>query len=132
MSATNAINEAVEDVIGMANEAQDMAQVRRGALGTGAGTTCEIGPSTPNTHFLDKNTVLPLDLTFNGKHKNLQTVLQAMDDIHYALTRRTVYPAGVGWQIVDIVDGMAPQVIGRETNNDWLLASSLIVKIHIM
>ena len=132
MSAQNAILEAIEDVIAMCNEAQTMATVRRGALATGAGITCEIGPSVPDTHFLNKSIVVPVDLTFNGKSDNLKTVLQAMDDIHYNLTRRTVYPAGVGWEIVDITDATLPQVIGRESNNDWLLASSLTVRVHIM
>jgi hypothetical protein len=132
MSAQNAILEAIEDVIAMCNEAQAMATVRRGALATGAGITCEIGPSVPDTHFMNKDIVVPVDLTFNGKSDNLKTVLQAMDDIHYNLTRRTVYPAGVGWEIVDIVDATLPQVIGREPNNDWLLASSVTVRLHIM
>jgi hypothetical protein len=132
MSAQNAILEAIEDVIAMCNEAQTMATVRRGALATGAGITCEIGPSVPDTHFMNKDLVVPVDLTFNGKSDNLKTILQAMDDIHYNLTRRTVYPAGVGWEIVDIVDATLPQVIGREPNNDWLLASSVTVRLHIM
>lgn len=132
MSAYNAINEAIEDVIAMANETAYFAQVRRGALGTGIGLSCEIGPSMPSNHFLNKDEVVPIDLTFNGKHDNLQTVTEALLRIHYDLTRRKVYPAGVGWEIVDITDATLPQIIGRETNNDWLLASSLTVKVHIM
>lgn len=132
MSAQNAINEAVEDVIAMCNEAQAMTTVRRGALATGPGITCEIGPSVPGTHFLNKDIVVPVDLTFNGKHSNLQTITQAMNSIHHNLTRRTVYPAGVGWEIVDVVEATLPQVIGREPNNEWLLASSLTVMVHVM
>ena len=129
MSAQNAILEAIEDVIAMCNEAQAMATVRRGALATGAGITCEIGPSVPDTHFMNKDIVVPVDLTFNGKSDNLKTVLQAMDDIHYNLTRRTVYPAGVGWEIVDIATSTEPQVIGREDSNQYIMASSLFVKV---
>lgn len=132
MSAYNAINEAIEDVVAMMNETPVFAQVRRGALTTGNSLSCEIGPSTADTHFLNKDTVVPVDLTLNGKHSNLRTVTECMNRIHYELTRRKVYPAGVGWEVVDIVDATMPQVIGRESNTDWLLASSLIVKVHIM
>ncbi len=132
MSAQNAINEAIEDVISMMNETNVFAPVRRGALTTGNSLTCEIGPSMPGTHFLNKDIVIPVDLTINGKHNNLQTVTNAMNSIHYNLTRRRVYPAGVGWEIVDITDATLPQVIGRENNGDWLLASSLTVNVHIM
>ena len=132
MSAVNAINEAIEDVVAMMNETDLFATVRRGALATGESLSCEIGISVPDTHFLNKDIIVPVDLTLNGKHENLKTVTDAMNAIHYNLTRRKAYPAGVGWEIVDIVDATLPNIIGRETNNMWLLASSLTVKVHIM
>ena len=132
MSAVNAINEAIEDVIGMMNETGVFAPVRRGALATVESLSCEVGPSMPETVFLNKGTVIPVDLTVNGKHGNLQTVSQAMNTIHHELTRRTVYPAGVGWEIVDITNATMPQIIGREDNGMWLMASSLTVNVHIM
>ena len=127
MSAANAQNEVLEEVIRMMNETGAYARVTRGALPTGNGITCEISPSRVSNHFMDKETVIPLDITLNGKHHDLQTVTEAMNKIHLWLTRRRVYPQGIGWQIVDIRNGMMPEIIGREPNNDWLLASSLIV-----
>jgi hypothetical protein len=50
-----------------------------------------------------------------------------MNNIHSALTRAREYPSGDGWQIVDIVNYTLPQIIGREQNNEWLMASSLSV-----
>lgn len=127
---TSVINEVLEAVIGLMNATQPFATVTRGALPTGPGLTCEIGPSTPETMHMDKNTVIPLDVTLNGKHHNLKTVSDAMNEIHSALTRAKSYPSGERWQIVDITNQTLPQRIGREQNNDWLMASALSVKFY--
>lgn len=124
------INEVVEAVIDLINTQTPFAAVTRGALPTGAGITCEVGPSTPLEWHMDKNSVIPLDIALNGKHHNLKTLSDALNDIHGALTRATEYPSGDGWQIVDIDNGTLPQVIGREDNNDWLMASALSVKFY--
>lgn len=123
------INEAVEAVIGLMNATNPFATVTRGALPTGQGLVCEVGPSTPQALYWDKNTFVPLDITLNGKHKNLKVLSDAMNDIHSALTRATSYPEGNGWQIVDITTDSLPQKIGREENNEWLMASALSVRL---
>jgi hypothetical protein len=91
---------------------------------------CDIGPSTISEMYLDKNTLVPLDLTINGKHPNLKTLWDRINNIHSALTRKRTYPEGEGWQIVDIKTESLPQVIGREQNNDWLIASGLTVEFY--
>lgn len=126
----SAINEALEAVIGMMNATRPFATVTRGALPTGNGLVCEIAPSMPDRLFLDKNVTVPLDVTLNGKHMNLKTLSDAMNDIHSALTRATQYPSGASWQITDITNYTLPQIIGREQNNEWLMASSLSVKVY--
>ena len=123
------INEAVEAVIGMMNATNPFATVTRGALPTGQGLVCEVSPSTPQALYWDKNTFVPLDITLNGKHKDLKVLSDAMNDIHSALTRTTSYPEGDGWQIVDITTDSLPQKIGREENNEWLMASALSVRL---
>lgn len=124
------INEVVEAVIGLMNDLDLFAAVTRGALPTGPGLTCEVGPSTPLAVHMDKNSVIPLDVTLNGKHADLKTLSDTMNDIHSALTRARSYPSGEGWQIVDIQNYTLPQIIGREGNNDWLMASSLSVTFY--
>ena len=124
------IDQVVEAVIGLMNATQPFASVTRGALPTAHGITCEVGPSTPETVYLDKNTYVPLDLTLNAKHEDLQIVTNALNSIHSILTRAKQYPSGTGWKIVDITNGTLPRVIGRETNNMWILASSLYVKFY--
>ena len=122
------INEVLEAVIGLMAAENPFAAVTRGALPTGAGLVCEIGPTSPQAMHMNKNTVIPLDVTLNGKHHNLQTLSDTMNSIHSALTRLQVYPASDSWQIIDISTMTFPQVIGRENNNDWLMASALSVK----
>lgn len=124
------INSVVEAVIGLMNATHPFAPVTRGALPTDAGLTCEVGPSVPEAVFLDKNSYIPLDVVLNGKHANLRTLSDCMNAIHSALTRATSYPVGTGWEIVDITNYTLPQIIGREDNNDWLMASSLSVKFY--
>jgi hypothetical protein len=40
------------------------------------------------------------------------------------------YPNGSGWEIVDIATQTEPQVIGREQDNRWMMASALNVKVE--
>lgn len=129
-SADSVINQVLEAVIALMNETMPFATVTRGALPTGNGITCEIAPSTPSVMYMDKNTVVPLDVTINGKHPNLKTLSDTLNNIHSALTRARVYPSAERWQIWDITNYTLPQIIGREQNNEWLMASSLSVKFY--
>ena len=124
------INEVVEAVIGLMNDTGPFATVTRGALPTHEGLVCEVGPSTPSEVYLDKNSYIPLDVTLNGKHHDLRTLSDAMNTIHSTLTRATEYPEGEGWKIVDITNYTLPQIVDREDNNEWLMASSLSVKFY--
>lgn len=124
----SAINETLEAVIGLMNATSPFSAVTRGALPTGVGLSCEIGPSSPSELYLDKNTIVPLDITLNGKHADLELLSDTMNNIHYALTHIRTYPSGAGWQIIDIQNMNLPQIIGREQNNEWLMASALSVR----
>ena len=127
----SAMNEVVEQDIGIINGLDVFATMTRGALPTGPGLVCEPGPTTPNEVYLDKSQYIPLDLTINGKHGNLKTLSNDMALIFEDLTRRKTYPSGTGWQIVDIAAYTWPEVIGRESNNQWLMAGSLSVRYYL-
>ena len=129
-TSTSKLNLAVEAVVTLINAMGNFATMTRGALGTGNGLTCEIAPSTVAEVYLDKNTFIPLTLALNGKHSNLQVLSDTLNNIIDTMTRRTVYPAGDGWEIVDITSGNLPRIIGREENNAWLMAGDLVVKIY--
>ena len=124
------INEVVAAVIQLMNATAPFATVTRGALPTGPGITCEVGPTAPLETYLDKNTYIPLDITINGKHENLQTLSDALNTIHSALTRAKQYPEGERWKIVDIENQNLPEIVEREQNNVWLMASALSAKFY--
>lgn len=126
---TTIINQAVEAVAGLINALGLFANIYRGALGTGSGLCCEVGPTYPEAVYLDKNKYVPVDLTINGKHTDFKTLSEAMNKIHESLTMLRSYPRGTGWQIVDITTATEPQVIERESEGAWLMASSLYVKV---
>ena len=127
--STSKINLAVESVITLINAMDNFATMTRGALGIGNGLTCEVAPSVPSEVYLNKDVFIPLTLAINGKHSNLQTLSDTLNNLMDPLTRRTEYPSGNGWEIVDIVNGNLPRVISREDNNLWFMACDIVVKI---
>ena len=106
------------------------AVITRGALGIENSLSCEIAPSVPESVFMDKNSYIPLTLALNGKHSNLQTLSDTLNNIMDTLTRAKTYTDGNGFEIVDITGGNLPRVIGREDNNQWVMACDLVVKIY--
>lgn len=127
--STTVIDQAVEAVAGLINGLSLFSSIYRGALGTGNGLCCEVGPTRPESVFLDKNKYIPVDLTINGKHDNLLTLTEAMQKIHESLTMLKTYPSGASWEIVDITTATEPQIIDREDSGQYLMASSLFVKV---
>ena len=128
--STSKINLAVESVINLINAMDNFATMTRGALGTANGLCCEVAPSMVSEVYMDKNVYIPITLALNGKHVNLQTLSETLNNIVDTLTRRTEYPDGNGWEIVDITNGNMPRIIGREENNAWLMACDIVVKIY--
>lgn len=124
------LNQAVEAVAGLINGLGLFADIYRVALGTGDGLCCEVGPTVPEAVFLDKNKYIPVDLTINGKHTNLETISEALNTIHEHLTMLTIYPSGDNWAIVDITTQTEPQIVEREDGGHWLMASALLVKVE--
>lgn len=128
--STSKINLAVEAVMDMIDAMDNFATITRGALGIGNSLSCEIAPSMVDSVFMDKNTYIPVTLALNGKHDNLQVLSDTLNNIMDTLTRSKTYTSGNGWEIVDITNGNLPRVIGREDNNQWLMACDLVVKIY--
>ena len=129
MTSTSILNQVVEAVMDMIDALSLFAPITRGALGTSESLCCEVGPSGPDYIWLDKNKFIPVDLTINGKHSNLQTLSDAMNTIHESLTMMTDYTSGDKWQITDIATLTEPQIIGREQDNRWMMASALLIKV---
>lgn len=128
--SNSVLNNAVEAVMNMIDAMNNFAAITRGALGIGNGLSCEIAPSMVDSVFMDKNSYIPLTLALNGKHDNLQTLSDTLNNIMDTLTRKTSYADGDGFEIVDITSGNLPRVIGREDNNQWVMACDIVVKIY--
>ena len=129
-TSTSVLNVAIEAVMDMIDALSPFATITRGALGIGNSLSCEISPSMPEEVYLDKNSYIPLTLALNGKHDNLQTLSDTLNNIVDSLSRSKTYTSGNGFQIVDITAGNLPRVIGREDNNSWIMACDLVVKIY--
>lgn len=130
----NVIDKAVEAAIAMMNALQPFATVTRGALPTGAGITCEVSQANDAEIYLDKGAQTRINLTLNGKHANLQTLSDTMNQIHDGLTKildPAGYPSGTGWRIVDMWTYAYPRIIGRESDNKWLMGSTLTVNLEM-
>jgi hypothetical protein len=123
------LNLATEAVMDLIDALGLFALIHRGALATGDDLSCEIGPTSPESVWLDKNKYIPIDLTINGKHTNLETLSEALNMIHENLTMLRTYPSGSTWQITDIQTLTEPQVIGREPDNKWIMASALTIRL---
>lgn len=129
----NIIDEAIAAVIGMMNALTPFATVTRGALPTGNGISCETSAYMNAETYLDKGARIPVSLTLNGKHTDLQTLTDTLNGIHDSLSKvRTSagYPSGTGWQVVDIWTETYPRVIGREPDNRWIMASSVVINLE--
>ena len=129
-ASTSVLNNAVEAVMNMIDALNNFAPITRGALGIDNSLSCEISPSVPETVFMDKNSYIPLTLALNGKHNYLQVLSDTLNNITDSLTRSKSYTSGNGFQIVDITGGNLPRVIGREENNQWIMACDLVVKVY--
>lgn len=124
------INQAVEAVMDLIDGLGLFATIYRGPLGTDDGLCCEVGPTSPDEVYLDKNRYIPIDLTINGKHENLETLSEALNTIDESLTMRTSYPATAAWEIVDISTETEPQLVTREDSNQYVMASGLLIKVE--
>lgn len=129
----NVIDAAIDATIAMMNALEPFATVTRGALPTGDGIVCEISPTYNAEIYLDKGARIPVNLVLNGKHHNLQTLSNALNEIHDALTKihdPSGYPSDTGWQIIDIWTSLFPRIIGRESDNRWVMASELVINLE--
>ena len=128
--STSWVNLAIEAVATMINAMSNFATMTFGPLGTDNGLCCQLAPSNAQEIYLDKNGYFQVTLALNGKHTNLQTLTNTLNNIMDTLTRKKTYTSGTGWQIVDITNGVLPRLIGREDNGSWVMACDVIIKIY--
>lgn len=120
------INDVLIAVIGIMPT--EYAPVRIGAMPADNGIACAIANGAPETTFLTKGMAYQFNLVLNGKHSSQQTVSDALNDIHQALTQTKEYPHTDTYQITDIDTISSPSYLGREENKQYLYGSSLNVR----
>ena len=91
------------------------------------------GQAASASIMLDIGSNERMSVLLNGKNNNQRVVIQQLDAIHKALTRRVDFPTGDGWQVYAIETVASPRLIGREQNPQaaWLYGSSLLVKFNV-
>lgn len=121
-------DEILQAIINMAEQAAGVSIVT-GSMPPDNGIAMT-GQAAPQTIMLDIGSNERMSVVCNGKNTDQQTVINQLDTIHRALTRRKDFPVGNGWQVYAIETVASPHLLGREQNSEWLYASSLLVKIN--
>jgi len=122
-------NEVLQAVIDMAQDAAGVSIVT-GSMPPDNGIAMT-GSTGSFPVFLDMGSNESMNIVCNGKNVNQLAVIQQLDAIHAALTRRKDFPSGQAWQIYAIETTASPRLIGREQNSQWLYGSSLAVKFNV-
>lgn len=120
------INDVLIAVIGMMP--RKYSPVTIGAMPADNGIACAIANGAPEGTFMTKGMAYQFNLVLNGKHASQQTVSDALNDIHQALTQTKEYPYTDTYQITDIDTISSPSYLGREENKQYLYGSSLRVR----
>jgi hypothetical protein len=86
----------------------------------------------PSEKHFDTGMLYRLSVLLNGKHTNQQTLLDALTQIHTALTKRNDFNdfSTEDAQVLSIMTTASPQIIGREQNSQWIAGSSCEVSFY--
>ena len=123
-------NEVLQAVIDMAERAAGCS-IFTGSMPPDNGIAMT-GNAMSDPIFFDIGSNETMNVLCNGKNRDQQEVINALDAIHQSLTRRkTDFPSGTGWRIYAIETTASPRLIGREQNSQWLYGSSLRVKFNV-
>ena len=86
------------------------------------------GAAFTDSTFLNKGFVKVMPVLCNAKYANQLTCIQNIGAIHRALTHTIDYPSTDTFQILNIDSASGPNIIGRETNSNWIYGSTLNVR----
>ena len=104
--------------------------IRRASLPATNGIAFEKATSDTVTTCLDRSTLEELPCVLNCKHADMHEALRTLDRLHMKLTRLPAYPKNERWQIYSIETISGPAQIGREPGGQWLIGSSLRIKVY--
>ncbi len=126
MSVIKAVFDAVK---ALADARNPYAAIAVGPLPADNGISMAIATGGSDVRFLGRDAIYSMDIVLNGKHSSQETVLDALSDIHQALTQRDAFPDTGEAQITAIETTNIPSYLDR-TNNQWLYGSSLRVSFY--
>lgn len=131
MNETSIAKQVLEAVRALARESgYAYAPIVNGALTPNNGLSMTVAGGGMDTTFFSVGQSIVLTLTFNSKHEDQATALNALNNLHAYLTRRKTFPRGDGWQITSITTDSVPMYLDREQNNQWLYGSGLSVRFY--
>lgn len=90
------------------------------------------GSGFPEEEHLNTGMLYRLPILLNGKNSDQAVLLDALTEIHAALTKTHDY-TGLGTQAVQVINiatTASPSIIGREQNRQWIGGSSLEVSFY--
>ena len=90
------------------------------------------GFASTATTFKDLDTADVYNVTINGKSGDFEKMLEALSNIHKALTVRKDFPQGDTWQIYAITTVSSPRQVGIEEadRTKFIFGSSVNVKFY--
>lgn len=84
----------------------------------------------PRAAFWPLTSDQDLPIQFTGKGANQQELSALMDVVHTSLTTAQNLPFAESWQVYAIETTSAPQLIGREENQNYIYGSSFRIKFY--
>lgn len=127
----SALLDAFKAVMGLVLDAQDVfPTVSVGSLPAEDSLCMALSAGGESDVALTLRGNLSVDIVVNDKHKDQAKAIDALADIHHALTGIQELPSGDGWQILSIATSSAPTFIEFD-GDQWLYGSGLDVRIYI-
>lgn len=123
--------DVIEAVLRMVNDIGLYAPATIGPLPPDNGISIAWGSGAVATTFQDKRACISASLVVNAKHRDPTMALDALSNIHVALTMTRDYPVTDNYQITNIETSSPPTYLGREENSQWLYGSSITVKFFL-
>lgn len=128
MSALREAFDAIRSLAVAAQGVYDRAMV--GAMPENDSLVMTISAGAEENTGLDLRGDLNLDIVVNAKHKLQTSAWDALNDIHYTLSRMMSLPTGDGWQVLSISTSSSPTFIEFD-GDQYLYGSGLEVHIFI-
>lgn len=128
MSALREAFDAIRELAVSAQVVYDRAFV--GAMPENDSMVMTISAGAEENTSLDLRGDLNLDVVVNAKNAIQTSAWDALNDIHYALSRMKDLPSGDGWQVLSISTSSSPTFIEFD-GDQYLYGSGLEVHIFI-